>query len=118
MTKIERWDTYEIALTASRAWANPFQDVTLTATFTHEPSGRTVIVDGFYDGNSTWRLRLMPCELGACRYMTTSADPGLDGHEGALLCIEPVSPYLHGPIAARGHHFVHADGTPRFLLST
>ena len=50
-TQVERWDTYEVALRGG-AYANPFRDVRLTAVFTHE-SGRSVTVQGFYDGDRT-----------------------------------------------------------------
>ncbi len=116
--QIERWDTCELAFTAERSYANPFRDVDLTATFVHQPSGDAVTVDGFYDGNATWRVRFMPTELGPWRYVTTSSDPGLADRTGDLICVPPAAPYLHGPIACRGHHFFHADGTPRFLIST
>jgi hypothetical protein len=56
--------------------------------------------------------------VGTWQVRTHSDDPGLDGHEHTFECIPPTKPYLHGPLGVRGHHFVHADGTPRFLLST
>lgn len=117
---VQRWDKYEITLTASKSYANPFQDVDLTGTFTHahEVSGEVITVNGFYDGQATWRMRFMPTALGAWNYVTQSADPGLNGKNGELVCIEPTLPYLHGPLLTRGHHFFHADGTPRFLIST
>ncbi len=61
---VQRWDTYEIALIAANVYANPFRDVGLTGTFTHQASGKSITVNGFYDGGSTWRIRFMPAELG------------------------------------------------------
>jgi len=116
--KAERWDTRELAFTADRDYANPFRDVALVATFTHAASGRKVMVNGFYDGGRTWRLRFMPAELGEWAYVTQSANPGLDGKTGRVTCVAPTRPFLHGPLRADGHHFVHADGTRRFLIST
>jgi hypothetical protein len=115
---IQRWDTYEITLTASKNYTNPFRDVALIGIFTHAMSGKSITVNGFYDGESTWRIRFMPTELGTWNYVTQSADSDLDGNSGKIVCIEPTQPYLHGPLFARGHHFFHADGTPRFLIST
>jgi hypothetical protein len=115
---VQRWDSLEVAFSAAREYANPFRDVALTASFTHLPSGRTVQATGFYDGDATWRLRLLPDETGEWRYRTESSDAGLDGHEGTFRCVPSEAPYLRGPLRARGHHFFHADGTPRFLIST
>ena len=100
------------------SYANPFRDVELTATFTHRESGKSIEVDGFHDGGSTWRLRLLPLELGTWEYRTKSADSGLDGHTGTLECVPPQKDYLRGPVQVKGFHFFHADGTPRFLVST
>ena len=116
--KIERWDTCEISFTASNKYENPFQDVELTGTFTHHQSGETITVYGFYDGGSTWRIRFMPTELGLWEYVTKSTDAGLGGKMGEITCKKPTQHYLHGPLRAKGHHFIHDDGTPRFLIST
>ena len=116
--KIERWDTCEISFTASSNYENPFRDVELTGTFTHHQSGETITVYGFYDGGSTWRIRFMPTELGLWEYVTKSTDAGLDGKTGEINCKEPKQSFLHGPLRAKGHHFIHDDGTPRFLIST
>ena len=114
---VERWDTYERSLDAAGSYANPFQDVTLTATFTHT-TGKTIHVDGFHDGGSVWKIRFMPTDLGKWTYATSSPDAGLNGKTGTLSCVAPAKPYLHGPLKVEGYHFAHADGTPRFLIST
>lgn len=113
---VERWDIYEVAWQGGK-YASPFRDVRLTATFRHE-SGRSITVSGFYDGGITWRARFMPLELGRWNYRTESNDPALNGKSGSLVCVKPAKPYLHGPLRAQGLHFIHADGTRRFLIST
>jgi hypothetical protein len=118
MTNVERWDTHEIALRGTGAYANPFRDVELSATFAHPASGASLEVPGFYDGEATWRVRFLPLKLGEWTYATRSNDPGLDGRTGGLRCVAPEAPYLRGPLRTRGFHFVHADGTPRYLIST
>ena len=115
---IQRWDTCEIELTGSQTYGNPFREAELTANFTHVETGSSIVADGFYDGGATWRLRFMPTRPGTWRYATASNDPGMDHQEGSFTCVEPSESYLRGPITARGHHFFHADGTPRLLLST
>ena len=66
----------------------------------------------------TWRVRFMPTELGTWRWITTVQRRGLDRKTGTIECVAPAKPHLHGPLRAQGHHFMHADGTPRFLIST
>jgi hypothetical protein len=116
--RVERWDTHEIELRASGRYGNPFTDVEVTATFTHAPSGRTLTVDGFHDGGSTWRVRFMPTETGEWRWETRSADRGLTGRTGVVTCARQKKKYLHGPLRPDGLHFRHVDGTRRYLIST
>ena len=115
---IQRWDFIEIAHEATAEREYPFRFVDFDATFTHIDSGHSVNISGYYDGDATWRLRFMPTELGTWRYLTSSNTPGLDGHEGRINCVAPSETYLRGPVATDGHHFFHADGTARLLLST
>jgi hypothetical protein len=115
---IERWDIWEIDLNSSRDYNNPFQDVELIGTFIHKETGKSVTVNGFYDGNSTWRIRFMPYEIGEWHYKTQSNDPDISGKEGQIVCVKPTKSYLHGPLKAKDYHFFHADETPKFLIST
>ncbi len=116
---VERWDTKELSFTSERSYSNPFRDVALKATFTRLGGNRSSLtVNGFYDGGTTWRVRFMPPELGRWEYITESTDPGLGGKRGLIECTAPQRPYLHGPLKADGLHFVHEDGTRRFLIST
>ncbi len=114
---VEKWDTCEFAFTSESEYDNPFTEVDLTATFTHA-GGQTIAVNGFYDGDHTWRVRFMPLEEGAWSFETASNDGALSGQSGELSCVAPTKDYLRGPISTKGHHFFHADGSPRFLLST
>jgi len=51
-------------------------------------------------------------------YITKSSDPELNGKKDEFLCVKQIKTYLHGPLYPKGYHFIHADGTPRFLIST
>ncbi|MFC1719265.1 DUF5060 domain-containing protein [Candidatus Poribacteria bacterium] len=115
---VERWNTCEISLEGAGTYDNPFTEVDLTAKFRHESSGSEICVDGFYDGDSTWRIRFMPLELGNWIYETESQDSGLNGKKGEINCIPSEKKYLHGPLYAKGLHFQHADGTWRYLTNT
>ncbi|MCD6285819.1 MAG: DUF5060 domain-containing protein [Anaerolineae bacterium] len=112
---IERWDIFELALKGP-ATGNPFRDVTFTATFTtlHRP----IEVEGFYDGDGIYRVRLMPDEEGEWRYTTHSNVPALDNQTGSFLCTPP-SEGNHGPVHIHNtYHFQYADGTPHFSFGT
>ena len=114
---VERWDTCEFAFRSETGYANPFTEVDLTATFAHE-DGQTISVNGFYDGDQTWRVRFMPLKDGEWKFETASTDAALGGQSGELTCVPPTADYLRGPAHAKGHHFFRADGTPHYLLST
>lgn len=114
---IEKWDTCEFSFLSQTTYGNPFVDVDLTAVFTHE-NGRTIQVNGFYDGDQTWRVRFMPLAEGRWSFETASNDADLNGQSGELACVPPNQDYLRGPVHAQGHHFFRADGTPHYLLST
>jgi hypothetical protein len=122
--EVARWDRAEITFTSSRAYDNPLQEAGLAVTFI-APSGRTITVDGFWDGGATWRVRFMPDEEGSWRWQsacTDAADRGLHRRRGALHC-GPATGITrfgkHGPVrvSADRRHFEHADGTPFFWLA-
>jgi len=114
--RVERWGVYEIALDGPQA-GNPFDDVTLSATFIG--GGRTIRVPGFYDGDGVYRIRFSPPEIGDWRWASESNAPALNGRTGAFAAIAP-SPGNHGPVRVTkdGYHFECADGTPFRQIGT
>ena len=116
--EIARYDVFEAVLTASKAYANPFLDVTVTATFT-APSGRKLEVFGFYDGQNTWRLRVAPDEVGQWSYVTHAgnvADSGLDRQTGVFKCVPSRNKGFIRPDKKHKYYFSYSDGTPFFAL--
>ncbi len=113
------WSVGEVVLTAARAYDNPYAEAAVTAAFTG-PAGQTLSAPGFWDGGKTWRIRFTPTAEGAWRYTTASADPGLNGNEGAVQASRPKAD-------ARGfvrvdsrhpYHFVYDNGARYFMLGT
>ena len=113
-----RFDVFEVELTGTKSYANPFLDVTVAAEFTG-PSGRKVTAHGFHDGSNVWRVRFAPDETGAWNYVTTASDTnnaGLHQRTGSLTCaasahrgfirIHPDNPYA----------FAYTDGTAFFPM--
>jgi hypothetical protein len=79
------------------------------------PSGRTNVVDGFHDGDNTWRLRFAPDEQGEWRYVLRGEGVEIL-RQGTLRCgpprtqgwlrVHPDNPYA----------FARADGTAFFPM--
>jgi hypothetical protein len=113
---VEQWGREEISLKSGHVYDNPFTEVRLQGRFTL--NAKTVVVDGFYDGAQTWRIRFMPDQQGPWQVTTISNDPELN-NRSASFTVGPPSKDNHGPVrVAKMFHFSYADGTPYFLLGT
>jgi hypothetical protein len=111
---VERWCTAEVAVPGPTE-GNPFEEVSIHATFTHE--GRSVTVHGFYDGDGIYRVRFMPDAEGVwC--VSVEASFLAAGWRGSFR----VTPAAHGncgPVhASPPARFIHADGTPFVPVGT
>ena len=111
-----RW---ELTLTSTRTYANPFLDVTVIVEYT-KAGALPLHGHGFWDGGATFKLRQAFPEPGTWHYKTTATDPansGLHNREGDVHVL-PYSGtnalYRHGflQVSADRRSFVHADGTP------
>jgi len=106
----------EWALTTSHHHANPFTDLVVTATFT-SPGGRTSVIEGFHDGEGTWRVRFNPGEPGRWAFRITSypTDPDLRAEGTFEVTDRPTRGFLTStPGEAWG--FRYESGEPAFLL--
>ena len=111
----EQYGVFEATLTGPSE-GNPFVDVTLSAEF--RIGNRSVTVDGFYDGGSSYKIRFMPDTQGEWSYTTHSSAKTLADQTGSFRCVAP-GPGNHGPVStAHIHHFAYADGTPYFPFGT
>jgi hypothetical protein len=114
--KVEQWGIEEIILHSSQHYKNPFREVTLSANL--ECTGEKQMVTGFYDGDSTWKVRFMPQQLGHCDFQTVSNNSEINYQSGGFDVISPATGN-HGPVhVAKTYHFSYSDGTPYFLLGT
>ncbi len=112
---VEQWGTFEMSLPGPST-GNPFTDVTLAATFTHD--AKSIEAAGFYDGQGTYKIRFMPPDLGPWQYTTKSNVAELAGKSGAFTCALP-SPNNHGLVTVKNtFHFDYADNTPYFEIGT
>ena len=114
-TSVERWGLYEASFPGP-ATGTPYLDVKFSAEFKFEH--RSVIADGFYDGDGVYRVRVMPDAEGEWTFTTRSNRPELNGKSGRFVC-GPPSNGNHGPVTVRKTwHFGYADGTAYLPFGT
>jgi hypothetical protein len=117
--EVPRYGVAEVTLSAAETYANPYLQMPgdnetpgfVTGIFTG-PSGQRIAVDGFWDGGSTWKLRVAPTEVGTWTYTTSSADTGLDGVTGTFTSIPSDGKGFIRVDPDHPHHFAWDDGTP------
>ncbi|MEK3697950.1 MULTISPECIES: DUF5060 domain-containing protein [unclassified Paenibacillus] len=113
--KVEQWGIFELELNASEIVGNPFRDVWVQATFKIGDEYKRVY--GFYDGESVWRIRFMPEQIGDHHFQVTSNMDAFNGLTGDFVSTVPTLG-SHGPVRVAGTHFNYADGTPFFVMGT
>ncbi|MGQ9523445.1 MAG: DUF5060 domain-containing protein [Armatimonadota bacterium] len=68
---VGRWTLFELVIHSEPVQGNPYDpsqnDVMVVF---RTPSGRQIVVPAFYDGETTWRVRFAPTELGFYQYST------------------------------------------------
>lgn len=110
---------------ASNEYDNPYTEVDVWVQL--KGPGFDKRCYGFWDGNKTWRVRIMA--TGAGKWTWTSGsnqdDDGLNGNQGKFKSVEWTeadkqdNPLRRGMIrpTSNGHAFEYADGTPLFWLA-
>ncbi|MHC6219004.1 DUF5605 domain-containing protein [Arthrobacter sp. MMS24-S77] len=109
-------ERFELTL-AGPSHGNPFTDVELRAVFT-SPSGETLGVPGFYDGDGAYRVRLLVPEAGEWTFTTTSNARSLDAVAGAFTAGEAVAGAKGVVRVAETFHFAYENGTPYLPIGT
>lgn len=125
-TTVRRWEIFEIEMTARAGLANAYvnglpDDGTRFArvVFTGvsgEAKGKSYTVAAFWDGALKWKARFAPPAAGEWSYRSASADPGLNGVNGSMVCAAGGS--RHGFVRVSegrirpGRYFEYTDGTP------
>ena len=116
---VPRYGVFELTLTASGSYSNPYLKMPgdnttpgfVVGTFTG-PGGVTIQIDGFWDGGSTWRIRMAPTVVGTWTYTTSSSDLGLNAKTGSFNCVASTSKGFPQVDPNHRHHFCWTDGTP------
>jgi hypothetical protein len=108
---VGKWDIFEIELNGP-SHGNPFVDVAISAQFSCDEY--SVDINGFYDGNGTYKIRFMPEKEGQWSYSTTSNARSLNGIEGQFTCVAANDTNRGQVRVADTFHFKYSNGT-RYL---
>ena len=118
------WEKQELTFTASGTYSNPYTDVTVWVEL--KGPGFAQRVYGYWDGGSTFRVRLIATAPGEWSWSSGSspADAGLAGKSGEFTAVDwtaaekQENPLRHGFLRATAnqHALEHADGTPYFAI--
>lgn len=108
--RIPRYGVYTATLPGPEDVKNPYIDVDVTVTFTGPQlaaGARTVKLPAFWDGGSTWKVRMSPEALGVWTWRTESTHKKLDRMTGNFTCV---------PSGSVGFWKVDATMHPRVVL--
>jgi hypothetical protein len=114
-TSVNKWDVVDIVFKAKTS-ENPFK-TEFSADFSKD--GKTITVQGFYDGNDHWIIRFSPSAEGQWTYTTKSTIKQLSDKKGVVNALKNVA-NNHGGIIINPQNpqkFCYEDGTPYFLLA-
>lgn len=119
------WSRFEKQFVSSKSYGNPLYQVQKFEVHFTSPSGRTRVVDGFWDGGTDWKVRFSPDETGSWTFRSFCSDTlnsGLHQVGGTFACTantERHDIYQKGAIMRpRGsYHLAHSDGTPFFYTA-
>ena len=120
-----QWGRHQIDLISQATYENPLYEVERFGAEFTAPSGRRLRVNGFWDGDTNWRVRVMPDEVGTWRYTTFCSDTtnaGLHRTSGSFECAASTDTaviYQRGAITRSpgAYHLMHRDGTPFFFTA-
>jgi hypothetical protein len=105
----QQWRPYlEWSVSNETVEGNPF-DLVATVTFAHSETGEKRTTEMFYDGNHTWRFRFTGTRPGNWAFATSSADPDLDGHRGAV-AVAP-NDHAYGFVTHAGNKWARPFGS-------
>lgn len=121
---VHLWERQELTFISTRSWANPYTEVTVWVDLVGPGFRKRVY--GFWDGDRTFRVRLLAPTAGAWTWQSGSnpPDPGLAGKHGGFRAVawsekdNQENPLRRGFLRATANHHAieQADGTPFFMV--
>jgi hypothetical protein len=114
-SNVPLYEIVEIEFISSTAYTTPFKNPKVTTEFI-SPSGKKILVDGFYNGNNTYLIRFMSNEKGQWIFnWRFDQKTGM----GFFICGEKENPRLHGHIKidpGNNRKLCYEDGTPLHMV--
>ena len=108
------WDRFEITIYNPKRYQDPFRDVELKVYL--KVGKRSFEYIGFYDGDSTWRIRIMPWIIGRWSYVAVFSDSSrID--KGKFVTVESDLPGLIHKEHMNPHWFGHKRSGHRLIRS-
>ena len=97
--------------TASSSTYDSWNNTQLKVEFT-DPNGRDLDVNGFWDGDKNWIVRITPMETGSWEWKSVSSDPSMDVKTGSFRCVSgpDTPPGFLDVDPAHPHHFAYSNG--------
>jgi hypothetical protein len=123
-TELPLYESLEMTISLTAQYSNPYdaRQVSLDSVFTG-PDGASMNVPGFWDGETSWRIRFTPSQEGDWVYRATVTDAGGTSNSAAGT-FTVTSSDRHGWLlpgnrvdpAYSGRYLVYSDGTPFYGL--
>jgi hypothetical protein len=114
LLRIKKYDLHEFLVKFKADAGNPFKDTGLTGKFI-APSGKVVLINGFYDGDGQWKLRFSPDETGTWSYELSGIHFNYT-QSGKLSCIKSPSAGFIGINKENPYAFAYRSGLPFFPM--
>ncbi len=122
VTKAETWVKNEVVLVSDIWYEDGFNDVDVDLILTNGTT--TYTIPGFWDGDSTWRVRFACPTAGTWTYTTVCTDTTNKGLHNVTNTFEctlysgNLDIYKHGFVKTEANkkYFMYNDGTPFFYL--
>jgi uncharacterized protein DUF4038/uncharacterized protein DUF5060/collagenase-like protein with putative collagen-binding domain len=121
---VHLWEKQELTFTSVGSFANPYTDVVVWVDLTGPHFQKRVY--GFWDGDRTFRVRLVATQPGLWKWTSGSSpqNGGLAGKKGSFIALawndkeKQENPLRRGFLraTANGHALETADGTPFFVI--
>lgn len=113
--KTEQWGRFELSENCAFK-GNGFTDVQFSARFFNHDTA--FVVNGFYDGGNTFKIRFMPQEVGIWHYVTSSNVRKLNKLTGEFECISTSGNNQGMVKVSDTYNFKYADGKQYYPFGT
>lgn len=114
---VEKWKPTDFTYTTDPGSKNPF-DISISA-LVKKPDGTNFEVNGFYNGDSTWIIRLSADMEGKWQFVTHSEEKALNGKKKSFTCVKNTNSKIHGKLEVNKdnpHYFIYQDKTVSYML--